>query len=118
MTGFRSRETTCGEPTSIALSSLTALFRGRRGDAQRETTAQVTLSEARSRRLLGIRFDCRYRPGFCVRRLSEMVSQRLSEVCRPSMCRTHDHHLAFINGVTLEGYEVRRFGLRYSGLDW
>jgi hypothetical protein len=107
----------------LALSSLTgALSGGAEAMAQRETTAQITPLGGSQSTVTGdpLRFAGYKALGSAFTRLSDMVSQRLSEVV-PAIHVPNARAItvAFINGVTLEGYEVPETVLSpYSGLDW
>ena len=106
----------------LALSSLTgALSGGADAMAQRETTTQVTPLGGAQGAVTGdpLKFAGYRSLSSAFSRLSEMVSQRLNEVV-PAIYvpNARSITIAFINGVTLEGYETSdASGSPYSGLD-
>ena len=107
----------------LALSSLTgALSGGAEAMAQRETTAQITPLGGSQSTVTGdpLHFAGYKALGSAFSRLSEMVSQRLSEVVPAiHVPNARSITVAFINGVTLEGYDLPETAPSpYSGLDW
>ncbi len=106
----------------LALSSLTgALSGGADAMAQRETTTQVTPLGGTQGAVTGdpLKFAGYRSLSSAFARLSDMVSQRLNEVV-PAIYvpNARTITIAFINGVTLEGYEAPETGQSpFSGLD-
>jgi hypothetical protein len=107
----------------LALASLTgALSGGAEALAQRETVAQVTPLGGTQSAVTGdpLRFAGFKSMGSAFSRLSDMVSQRLNEIVPAiHVPNARTVTVAFINGVTLDGYEVTGPGAAaFSGLDW
>ncbi|MBV8881549.1 MAG: hypothetical protein JO332_16400 [Planctomycetaceae bacterium] len=107
----------------LALSSLTGgLSGGAEALAQRETTAQVTPLGGSQSTVTGdpLRFAGYRSLSSALGRLGDMVSQRLGEVVPAiHVPNARTITVAFIGGVTLEGYEVPEPRTSaYSGLDW
>jgi len=106
----------------LALSSLTgALSGGSDAMAQRETTTQVTPLGGAQGAVTGdpLKFAGYRSLSSAFGRLSDMVSTRLNEIV-PAIYvpNARSITLAFINGVTLEGYDVPEAAASpYSGLD-
>jgi hypothetical protein len=106
----------------LALSSLTgALSGGSEAMAQRETTSQVTPLGGSQGTVTGdpLKFAGYRSISSAFGRLSEMVSQRLNEIV-PAIYvpNARTVTVAFISGVTLEGYDVPEAPPSpYSGLD-
>jgi hypothetical protein len=89
--------------------------------AQRETTTQVTPLGGTQGAVTGdpLKFAGYRSLSSAFARLSDMVSQRLNEVV-PAIYvpNARTITIAFINGVTLEGYEAPETGPSpFSGLD-
>ncbi len=106
----------------IALSSLTgALSGGADAMAQKETTSQVTPLGGVQGAVTGdpLKFAGYRSLSTAFGRLSEMVSQRLNEIV-PAIYVPNARTItvAFINGVTIEGFDVPEATLSpFSGLD-
>lgn len=106
----------------LALSSLTgALSGGADAMAQRESTTQVTPLGGAQGTVTGdpVRFAAYRSLSSAMSRLSEMVSQRLNEVV-PAIYVPNARTItvAFINGVTLEGYDAPETPTTpFAGLD-
>lgn len=107
----------------LALSSLTGgLSGGAEALAQRETTAQVTPLGGSQSTVTGdpLRFAGYKSLSTALGRLGEMVSQRLNEVVPAiHVPNARTVTVAFISGVTLEGFEnPEPPSSPYAGLDW
>jgi len=106
----------------LALSTLTGgLSGGAEAMAQRETTSQVTPLGGSQATVTGdpLRFAGYRALGSAFARLGDMVSQRLNEVV-PAIYVPNARTItvAFISGVTLEGYEPPEMSAApYAGLD-
>jgi len=107
----------------LALSALTGgLSGGAEALAQRETVSQVTPLGGSQSAVTGdpLRFAGFKSLGSAFSRLGDMVSQRLHEIVPAiHVPNARSITVAFINGVTLEGYEVGETSRKaFSGLDW
>jgi conjugal transfer pilus assembly protein TraB len=107
----------------VALASLTgALSGGAEALAQRETVSQVTPLGGSQSTVTGdpLRFAGYKSLGSAFGRLGDMVSQRLQEIVPAiHVANAKTITVAFINGVTLEGFEIPDpTQAAFSGLDW